>query len=1135
MSDGTVYGAKLSLGLAGSYLDQAGVRTDAGTDLTLYDAVNGDKTLSDILANHPSGVSITNHTDLATDFATQYYNASRLTAVLADPATATGIGTPADPAGNVTLAAHVADATIHMASGASVLEVAKSGKPYTTIAAAIAAVPTGGGAPTESSQCVILVHPGTYNEHVDMSKSWVNLVGIDRNACRILYNSGGGSNDPLTMSASYTRVANLTITADTYGPACRVATGLYGVTVYNCTLKGVGTLLQLDGTASAVAQRCTFDGDAGGLYAAVGAAASLVVDESVLGPTPSDGISVDTGGVVTLRQCILDYCTSVFLLKNATAYVTQTTVLPKSPSPLILGYGLSGNTASAIYVDQSVGIERTTGGTGTVTVSDMAGAGIYTSGSLLASWLVAGLSAKVGLGASGTAADIGASLSQTDVRLTRNMLDSAGTHTSSGYVVEISEDCSGFSGVDVVPLLVSGKYTTGALQEWEYDGSTVASMSPAGVLTAAGIATPYARTIVVAKSGGDYATVQGAIDSITDDSTPTLILIYPGTYTEAVICNAENVTLRGVARGHCIISHLSTTPPTLDDGDVPLQIMSDGCRVENLTLVNTYSAVPGNAAPALAVGPVGETPVVADCVISGCDLTTGGKDTLYFFACTAPVVEYTSITGYNHVVSDNKCTTLKLRFSTLRNTYTSGAAVNLNSTTQTDVWLQNCVQSGGVVAVDIGAGSGAGSIIRVDGWACDNTLVTALLQANGNASGHLYYNDVWVDAIVAGTYSGNWTVHEPNLWGVGTNLTALNATNLGSGNVPYARMPTGTGTWSIPGTMTVAGTTSASTDYTAVALTGTTSHSSGTMASLSCMTIGPPANGSGAVTTAIGLITKCPTGVGTNNYAHQVQGTMSIIDYGTSPHTNGGLTCKGTWGIACGSVNFPGYGKIVAQGNVGIGGSDTVTGYSVAQLYRYAWIANGTTDPNAGALGLFGGFYAGAGGGLGVRESNILVGTYNLSTYNADYVHLKILAAGNSPTKLHMSAPGTSGGGNQLVDATVFTSDSTGFKIETANNRSMNLMPHGTGVLTVDTDELTISGGVGAAVKTRLAVGSATIPTTGAALQVTGGVTDGGNNLCRWRGVSSTDPADPLAGDIYYDDVNYVVKIYDGSGWHPAA
>ena len=48
---------------------------------------------------------------------------------------------------------------------------------------------------------------------------------------------------------------------------------------------------------------------------------------------------------------------------------------------------------------------------------------------------------------------------------------------------------------------------------------------------------PYQQTVSVAKSGADYTTIQGAIDSITDNSTSKryVVLIHPGTYTEDIV------------------------------------------------------------------------------------------------------------------------------------------------------------------------------------------------------------------------------------------------------------------------------------------------------------------------------------------------------------------------------------------------------------------------------------------------------------------------------------------------------------------------------------------------------------------------------------------------------------------------
>lgn len=80
----------------------------------------------------------------------------------------------------------------------------------------------------------------------------------------------------------------------------------------------------------------------------------------------------------------------------------------------------------------------------------------------------------------------------------------------------------------------------------DYEGNIFA----AGTLSAANIQ-GGSQVITVAKSGGDFQTVQAAINSIDDATsiTPYVILIYPGKYTEAVELNKSWVSLRGWSNG----------------------------------------------------------------------------------------------------------------------------------------------------------------------------------------------------------------------------------------------------------------------------------------------------------------------------------------------------------------------------------------------------------------------------------------------------------------------------------------------------------------------------------------------------------------------------------------------------------
>jgi hypothetical protein len=104
-------------------------------------------------------------------------------------------------------------------------------------------------------------------------------------------------------------------------------------------------------------------------------------------------------------------------------------------------------------------------------------------------------------------------------------------------------------------------------------GSSIRSIDPAGAVTCqtdttysagAGLAltgtefraqgTPLANVVIVAKSGGDFTTIQAAIDSITNASAdrPYLVYVAPGIYAEKVALK-NFVSLEGAGQGTTII------------------------------------------------------------------------------------------------------------------------------------------------------------------------------------------------------------------------------------------------------------------------------------------------------------------------------------------------------------------------------------------------------------------------------------------------------------------------------------------------------------------------------------------------------------------------------------------------------
>jgi len=67
-----------------------------------------------------------------------------------------------------------------MVQEANIVKVAKSGTTYSSIQAAIDA-----SNPTAENPVVILIYPGTYTEQVLITKSYISLVGVDRERCII--------------------------------------------------------------------------------------------------------------------------------------------------------------------------------------------------------------------------------------------------------------------------------------------------------------------------------------------------------------------------------------------------------------------------------------------------------------------------------------------------------------------------------------------------------------------------------------------------------------------------------------------------------------------------------------------------------------------------------------------------------------------------------------------------------------------------------------------------------------------------------------------------------------------------------------------------------------------------------------
>lgn len=89
----------------------------------------------------------------------------------------------------------------------------------------------------------------------------------------------------------------------------------------------------------------------------------------------------------------------------------------------------------------------------------------------------------------------------------------------------------------------------------------------------------YGNTVTVAKSGGDFSTIQAAVDATTDADT---ILVFPGLYEEIVIVpDGGGRNIIGLDRENCIIKTTSGKY-----AECPLKIYGN-FHIENLTLIAT--------------------------------------------------------------------------------------------------------------------------------------------------------------------------------------------------------------------------------------------------------------------------------------------------------------------------------------------------------------------------------------------------------------------------------------------------------------------------------------------------------------------------------------------------------------------
>ena len=206
-----------------------------------------------------------------------------------------------------------------------------------------------------------------------------------------------------------------------------------------------------------------------------------------------------------------------------------------------------------------------------------------------------------------------------------------------------------------------------------------------GDLTISGILNPLGgikglgkgNTVTVAKKGGDYQTIQEAVNAAVSGD---VILIYPGTYTLSENLDVDHaVSIVGIDREKCIIERNNVVVGALGYTDGVVNCLVANTVLMNLTIKNTGSDNGTNTTPAVICS-------AGACFINNCRIMGNGGRDIFCILNTANVecinvetVQYniSSVAGHPIWVANSGA----LRYYDSRVTVLGpGAGIQLNTT-----------------------------------------------------------------------------------------------------------------------------------------------------------------------------------------------------------------------------------------------------------------------------------------------------------------------------------------------------------------------------------------------------------------------------------------------------------------------
>jgi hypothetical protein len=255
----------------------------------------------------------------------------------------------------------------------------------------------------------------------------------------------------------------------------------------------------------------------------------------------------------------------------------------------------------------------------------------------------------------------------------------------------------------------------------------------------------YARTLTVAEAGGHFTTIQAALDAITDDTTTTLIHVYPGHYDGPTTITVDNVTVRGAGRDAVVIVRENSNDETAPPPDYAMCVLANNVSLENLTMysprVNSSASLPAT----LRVGDM--TTSYTGFKMRNCAVRSPyERDTVWLYMLADADLSECYFEGIGDVVCTWGCDNVTVRESYLKNNWTtSNCAWNYRS----NAVYANCLFEGGTQSFTLQDSSVVASNIARNARAVATDYLYNCPPENTSST--LYYVNVQCDTTVAPT------------------------------------------------------------------------------------------------------------------------------------------------------------------------------------------------------------------------------------------------------------------------------------------------------------------------------------------------------------------------------------------------